>query len=399
MLQNFIIEKIYQYLLISLAFLMPITVAGGNILLSLICFLWLFSGDYKNKFNMIFRSTLMIASIVFYLIHVLGMLWTEDFLWGFRILKKNVDFLIYLPVLYTIVKKEYIKYYISAFLLAISITEVLSYLIWFEIIPPFKYASVYNPSPFMSHISYNPILAFAIYLLSHEVLMNYKLSKVKRYLYAFFSISMSINMFITGGRAGQVMFFGVIAILFFQYFNGQKIKSILLFSITSSLIFLTAYQSSNIFHDRVNSAVSDIQNYSSNKATSVGLRLTFTINSWELILKNPLIGQGTGDFPNEYKKINLKNTPNLPNTTNPHNMYTLILAQLGSIGLISFLAIFYYQLKFALKSKDGFIKDIGIAMPLLFLLIMWSDSYLLGHYTSLMYVLFSSFLYKDFEKI
>ena len=96
--QNFNIEKIYQYLLISLAFLMPLTVAGGNILLSLICFLWLLSGDYKNKFHMIFRSKLMIASIVFYLIHVLGMLWTDDFDWGLHILKKNVDFLLYLPI-------------------------------------------------------------------------------------------------------------------------------------------------------------------------------------------------------------------------------------------------------------------------------------------------------------
>lgn len=399
MTQNFNIEKIYQYLLISLAFLMPITVAGGNILLSLICFLWLFSGDYKNKFNMIFRSKLMIASIVFYLIHVLGMLWTEDFLWGLRILKKNVDFLIFLPVLYTIVKKEYIKYYISSFLLAISITEVLSYLVWFEFIPQFHYARVSNPTPFMSHISYNPILAFAIYLVSYEVLMNIQLSKLKRYLYTFFSISMSINMFITGGRAGQVMFFGVIAILFFQYFKGQKIKSILMFSIVSSLIFITAYQSSNIFHKRVNSSVSDIQNYSSNQKTSVGLRVTFAINSWELIIKNPLIGLGTGDFPNEYKKITLKNTPKLPNTVNPHNMYILILAQLGFIGLISFFAIFYYQLQYALKSKNGLIRDIGIAMPLLFLIIMWSDSYLLGHYTTVMYVFFSSFLYKDFEKI
>ena len=43
-------------------------------------------------------------------------------------------------------------------------------------------------------------------------------------------------------------------------------------------------------------------------------------------------------------------------------------------------------------------KDLGITLPLVFLVIMWSDSYLLGHFTTLLFVFFSSFLYKDFEK-
>ena len=59
-------------------------------------------------------------------------------------------------------------------LVAIAITEVISYLIWFEIIEPFKSAIVSNPTPFMSHISYNPILAFAIYIVAHEIFFNKK---------------------------------------------------------------------------------------------------------------------------------------------------------------------------------------------------------------------------------
>jgi O-antigen ligase len=43
-------------------------------------------------------------------------------------------------------------------------------------------------------------------------------------------------------------------------------------------------------------------------------------------------------------------------------------------------------------------KDLGIALPLMFLVIMWSDSYILGHFTTLIFVFFSSFLYKDFEE-
>ena len=58
---------------------------------------------------------------------------------------------------------------------------------------------------------------------------------------------MTINMFITGGRAGQVMFFAMLAILIFQYFNGQKIKSLIAIVLLLPSIFFVAYQSSDLF--------------------------------------------------------------------------------------------------------------------------------------------------------
>ena len=134
------------------------------------------------------------------------------------------------------------------------------------------------------------------------------------------------------------------------------------------------------------------------KYNSIGLRLNFAQNSLEVFAQNPILGVGTGDFPNEYNRINQINSPKLPNTTNPHNMYTLITMQLGLIGLVSMLSIFYYQIKLSFYASNKFMKDLGIGLPLMFLVIMLSDSYLLGHYTSLVFVFFSSFLYKDFEK-
>tara|TARA_Y100000031_G_scaffold114352_1_gene126427 strand:- start:524 stop:1144 length:621 start_codon:yes stop_codon:yes gene_type:complete len=205
-------------------------------------------------------------------------------------------------------------------------------------------------------------------------------------------------MFITGGRAGQVMYFAMLIILFFQFFNNEKIKPIFAVLVIIPLIFFAAYQSSHIFHQRVNDAIINTIDYDPYEKNSVGERITFSINSWEVIKENPIIGIGTGDFPSEYKKINQINTPLMSSTTNPHNMYILITMQLGLIGLASMLSIFYYQIQQSFYSSNRFIKDLGIALPLMFLVIMWSDSYLLGHYTTLMFVFFSSFLYKDFEK-
>ena len=402
MVKNFNLDKAYQFLLIILSFLMPLTVFGANSIIVVICVIWLFSGSYKSKFNQIINNKLIIASIMFYCLHLIGMLWTEDLAWGLHILHKMWYFLLLFPVLFTIVRKDYIKYYISAFLLAIALTEVASYLVWFEIVEPFKNATVENPTPFMSHISYNPILAFTIYIVLHEIFFNKKLTNLLFSFYSFFAISMTINMFITGGRAGQVVFFIMLAIIIFQILEKQRIKSFITILILIPGIFFTSYQISDLFQERVDLAVKEISTYADKNYSSVGLRINFAINSWHVIKKNPLIGVGTGDFPNEYKKINEINSPELvygvTDASNPHNMYTLVLMQLGFLGLLSMLSIFYYQIKISFNSSNKLIRDLGVTLPLLFLVLMLSDSYLLGHYTTLMYVFFSSFLYKDFEK-
>jgi O-antigen ligase len=398
MIRSLNLDKTYHFLLIALAFIFPLTVFGGNLIIILICFLWLISGDYKSKLNQIINNKLIIASILFYFIHIVGLIWTEDLEWGLHIVHKMWYFIGLFPILYTLMKKENIRIYISSFLLAISITEIFSYLIWFELIAPFMNATVGNPTPFMSHISYNPILAFAIYLVLHELFFNKKITNLAFSFYSFFAISMSINMFITGGRAGQVGFFVMISVLIFQVLDKQKIKSLFAIFIIIPVIFFSAYQASDLFQKRVNSAIKNTNDFSRTNETSVGLRINFALNSFEVIKKYPIIGVGTGDFPVEYEKINQVKSPTFPNATNPHNMYTLILVQLGLVGLFSLLSIFYYQIKLSFVSSSKFIRDVGFILPVMYLVMMLSDSYLLGHYTTLMFVFFSSFLYKDFEK-
>jgi O-antigen ligase len=202
-------------------------------------------------------------------------------------------------------------------------------------------------------------------------------------------------MFITGGRAGQIMFFAAIIIIFFQYFKNSKIKAVISSSVLIFVLATAAFNYSPLFKSRVLLAVEDVVHFDGNSNTSIGQRVTFAINSYELFKRNPIIGIGTGDFPDEYKKVNLTNSPNVINTVQPHNMYMLILSQLGLFGFASFMMIFYYQFLTAINAKNSLVRNIGIALPLLFLLIMWSDSYLLGHYTGNLFILFSSFIYSN----
>ena len=204
-------------------------------------------------------------------------------------------------------------------------------------------------------------------------------------------------MFLTHGRAGQVMYFFVIIVLTFQYFRSQKIKALLFLSILIPLIFFIAYYFFDAFSERIDQAIMVIFNYSEMKSSSVGQRISFALNSIEVIKDNLIFGVGTGDFVIEYDKAHYKNTPEIISTTNPHNMYILVGVQLGLVGLVSFISIFYYQLRFGIQNQDTEMRDFGVFLPFFFMILMLSDSYLLGHYTSLLFVFFSSFIYKDFE--
>ena len=120
MFKNLNLDKTNQFLLIILAFLMPLTVFGANIIVVVICLLWLFSGDYKSKYNQIISNKFILVSILFFFAHVIGLLWTEDLRWGLHIVHKMWYFLLFLPVLFTLVKKDYIKFYTQDSLVFLS---------------------------------------------------------------------------------------------------------------------------------------------------------------------------------------------------------------------------------------------------------------------------------------
>ena len=398
------VDSVGSWLLILFGFTLPLSVAVNNLFAILIILLWFYKKEYRKTWEIVKSSKVVIAVLLLFLLHIIGMLWTIDPALGLKMIRKGWMFLL-LPMMMSFVKREHIQYYISAFLIAISISELLSYLIWFEVIPPFLRASLYDPTPFIHHTSYNPFLAFAIYLTGYYMLFDKTLSRMQKILLLLFFFTMSVNMFITGGRAGQVGYFVVVVILFFQFFNKHFFRALFLSVLFLSVVLFTAYSSSQIFQDRAKLMVSQVQNFHNDKNTStgltgnsVGLRINYAINTFEIIKEHPLIGVGTGGYEKSYKVINDKNSPDAEVHGHPHNMYLFEMVQFGLFGLISLLSILYFQLRFAWKETNMLRSKAGIALPLLFSVIMLSDSYLLGHFTTMLFVFFSAFLYRPFNE-
>ncbi len=396
-IQNYL-TKLNAYFLIGLLFLIPITTGGSSILSVIILISWLLIADFKNNWELIRGNPVAMTSLCIFGLHIVGLLWTEDMMWGLQVLKKSVKFL-FIPIFMLYTREEDINRYLVAFLSSMILSELFSYGIWFEIIEPFKVkdAAVDNPTPFVTHIVYNPLLALAIYILVYKVFQEGGIKTIlSKVIGAFFVITMIINMFITGGRSGYLGFFGMIVLLVLQRFHGQFIKALLGSSIITCSLFGAAYTMSDLFENRVDRTIEHVANYDEHKSSPVGLRMTWVISGVKVFLNHPFIGVGTGDLPSELNKMNGKDVPEIYITDNPHNMYIMEMVQFGMLGLFLLLWLFFSQIRFALSSNNDLIKHLGVALPVLYFIISFGESYLFIHNTGLMFSVMSAFLYKQY---
>jgi O-antigen ligase len=367
-----------------------VSVSISSFLAYLMLLLFIVQGNFKTHFLKIKNNFFVYAVLWFVFLHFLGLLWTEDFIWAQNVLKREWK-LIFILLFMMIIKKEHFNYYLKCFILGMTFSEIVSYAIWFEIIPPFMYAAKNGMyTPFMWHLSYNIYLAVAISLVLHFLIHDKQLDKIKQIILSFFFLTMTINMFITGGRAGQIAFLTMLLVMSYTFLKTHFKIAI---SIMSVLVisFIFAYITSDLFSKRVNLAIYEVQTFQENHQTSVGYRIALALNMMEIIKENPLIGVGTGDMLQEYAKVNEKSLYKT-DIMQPHNMYILVLVEFGLLGLMSLLALFYTKFRIAFFLKDE-LKNIRFAFIIMFLVIMLSNSYLYTHHTMVLYMFLSSLLF------
>jgi O-antigen ligase len=249
-------------------------------------------------------------------------------------------------------------------------------------------------APFLNHIMYGPVLAFGSYLIGHALLFQ-PLTKKKRVLFVVFFAMASIVIVYSGGRSGQVGYFIMIALLVYQKFAKKRLRAALYSAAAVCLLFISAYQASSLFQQRADLALSQLQNYQqATIESSVGLRMNFVVNSWEMFLSQPVLGVGVGDFMEEYARINALNSPQLGVTHNPHNQYLFALSTTGLLGALALVGVLLGPLCLTRNISDEW-SMVRVALPLLFAVICLAESYLWRSNTGLMFVAFSSILYSD----
>ncbi len=375
-----------------LAFAIPLSTSAVSVLAILILLLWLIEGKFIAKGLEILSHPVALTILAFLALLCLGLAWTENFTTGLQALQDQWKLALF-PVLLTAITYRNRSVYLYAFLAGMTVAMTMTFLARFGLV---HYADV-SPThltPKTFHVIYNPLLAFAIYLTLHESVWGLARQKpLIRLLLLPLAGLMIINMFMTEGRTGQLVFLVLMGLLLFQFFTKNRLKAIVAIVFLLPTISITGYLYSPTFQQRVNLAWQEVENFNENPDTSVGMRLLFVRNSLEIISQQPCLGVGTGDFQSAYAAVNSKRSPTSIATDNPHNQYVLVAAMLGIPGIFSLLLIFL-SMTVQAKTLQNDVQRMGIALPLFFLIIMLAESYLTVYQTAFFFVVMAAALYK-----
>ena len=385
---------INAWLTALLAFFIILSTSAVSVLAILILLLWIFEGNFGEKFSEIIHNPVVLSVLGLLTVLALGLLWSPDVSAGLDVIKARWK-LAMLPIFLTSVDTTHRRRYFCFFVAGVCVAMAMTYLAWFDIL---HYADVTTThlTKKNSHVVYNPLLAFGIYLVAHEAIWGNRKTGHRVGL-SVLAVVMTLNMFITEGRIGQLVFFILLILLIFQVFHQQKIKALFVICLVVPALFAASYYSSPVFRQRVDTACQEVHQFRENPDTSVGLRLLFWQNTCAIIQRHPVLGIGTGGFSIAYYWHNWELSPWHVSTDNPHNQYLLVMATIGIPGLVALLLIFIVMFRKAWTVDDEWHR-VRFAFPLFFLTIMLTESYLKVFETAFLFSLFSAVLFKRYGR-
>lgn len=336
--------QVRVWLFSAICFVLPMKVSFIYIFSALLVLVWIAEGRWHEKLREVLNSKLCIAFIAYYSVFVLAMLWTKDTAAGWQMVDRQTPFLLFI-LFWSSAEPRYRERYISAFLAGLSVCAILAHYNWVQLhwfpdwfrgVRVFK--SPEDTAPFVDRIMYAPILALGLYFSLRRVLFGADMrSRIPAIVITGLLLS---NLALSGGRAGMVMFAVFCVALVFERIRARR-AALLLCALLFPLILFAAYNTQSYLAERIDQAVNDVRIFEENPNTSLGLRVVYWVTSFDLFLRNPVLGVGSGDLQEEYARIKPERWKETPDSFNPHNQFLLTAATTGLLGLTALLSIFF----------------------------------------------------------
>ena len=387
--------NISQYAIMLYAFLLPLSKAS-IVSFSIIFFIALLLGnraEFKELFMKLWNNNLLRYLSIFILMNTISLLFVdaENMKAGVSYVKRYYYLIIPAIFIYTTLKRKYIDKVLSAFLTGMFVSELISYSMALGFIDFIEKSNHVGPTPFMNHLDYTMFLALTSLILLNR-LMNEKIIRFK-IIYLLFFMSTTVNLFMIGGRSGQLAFIVSLFVLFVINIK-SKSRAIIIYLIVLSSILLMAYNFSPLFKSRISQGIEDIDNIinTQNYCTSWGTRVGSLKIAKNIIINHPILGVGVQNNIVELRRVANENKElkciTWVNTY--HNQYADVLTQLGFIGFALFMYIFYLIGTLKIKNKE--FRNISVLLVTVFLVGFIADAFLYRHFIDGLFGLFLGLL-------
>lgn len=385
-------DALAKWSAIAIGFSVPISTALDNILLFVILISWLVSAGFKQKLTTIRTNPVALAVLALFGLLVVGCFYgqgtsTE----ALHYLGKYLDVL-FIPILIYLFKEEKARRYaIAGFMLAMTVTLILSYVTKTGLLPTngLVQGTADNPYVFRMHITQNIFMAFFAYLLAMKA--RYAESPRLRLAFSLVAALAACNiLFMVQGRTGYVVLAVLIAYFCFDWLGRKGLVVALAVCLAMGV---AGYYGSGSMQKRIKSAATEIAAWQPGQGgvNSSGLRMDYYSNSLAIIRDHLLFGVGTGGFEKAYDE-KIRNTA-MASSNNPHNQYLLITVQLGVLGLGLLLYLLFTQWRMACLLPTALEQNLARGMLLTIASGSLFNSLLLDHSEGLFFAWMSGVLF------
>ncbi len=349
----------FEGLVLSLPFLvLPV---GGKVLvwsIILNVILFLYKRKWVNCYDFFTFSNRLFYLVLFYAIHIIGLIWTRNFDNANFELVQKLTFLI-CPIVYYSFRNELNQHKrITLYLFLIGIFSMLLYCfingfytVWIAhtvLLHPGGYFPYYNEFCTAIHVSYFSLyvsLAIFIALLEFEKSSHLKTRFLWIFLILFF---FSGIYYLSSKGAWLALALTAIVYLIRLFFIKKQFRFVLIGGsvIAGMLLFLTLKNNPRLLYfkeiwvelkhpDKINPEYSSDQNN--------GQRIYSLLSSIDIWKAHPYFGVGTGDaLDSLYFTYHKRNLVELEKKKlNSHNQFASTAIQFGLLGLFSLLSLFF----------------------------------------------------------
>ncbi|HRX69253.1 MAG TPA: O-antigen ligase family protein [Tenuifilaceae bacterium] len=372
--------KTIPYLLMANVFFIPINIKIAIPLIPILAFAWLLSGDWLDILKKLKESRYAILLASFWVLHAVGIFYTQNANYGFLDLQQKLSFLVF-PLIFISsgsriaeFKKWYLWVFVAGCIVSglyllgnafyLSSTIVVGRFTFNPIPPDAYWENFFRYNRFS--VSHHPSYIAMYFAFSISVIFSHLKTNNNGRSIIFGSVGivfMYVLIILLSSRAGILV--GTLAIvsgLFWLFFRRFKVAIAVVsvaFLIAASFIFIHYNSRFAVINQNIESIV---DNDSETKPSSRDMRLEIWRTIPSAIGNNWLFGVGSGDTKEElkkaYKRFGMDKA--VEEEFNAHNQYLQTLLALGVPGLLLLLVILVYPVYGYVKQRKDF-------LPVLFL--------------------------------
>src|SRR4030043_91700 len=217
-------RNIYLIGIAALAASLPLSIFTTSVAEIILVANWLIERNFKEKWQIIKsrKSLLIIGSI--YLIHLIGLINTQDFNYAFHDLKIKLPLLVLPLVIGTspALERIQLKWMLVFFTCAVLAGTIISASVLFNIVP-YQFSDVREISLFVDHIRFSLLINIAIFSLLYIILSGeFKLMKWEYIAYTIVSAWLILFLVMLQALTGLFVFVITGFLLFWIYIRNIK---------------------------------------------------------------------------------------------------------------------------------------------------------------------------------